>query len=208
MFSKLKLQSLVLTALLFAGSVANAGGLPVAYSIEVIGVFYKIEKPDGEPNLYNNTPVTFKHKLYTVDANPNTMRAQRRIVQGWTTDADTRTYCLNRNGERTTDCSFRDWSLSWQLDYEEPNSDFKIYSSSIDLPGSAYKHWPRFPADEGAYHDNPHYIYYAPKTTYYIETRFEHPTAGWLYADTPITLYCNDDYAWNHYTGLTSCPGL
>ena len=79
----------------------------------------------------------------------------------------------------------------------------------MTIPGNAYASWPLFPADEAAYQVNPNFIIYASKARSLIETRFEHPTVGWLNDIELFEIYSDGQRAWKHYpTGQTPCEGL
>ncbi len=205
--TKLAQTSLIVTIAGLSG--AAQATLNPTISISPIQANYSISQPSMQPNLLSGAVKTYTHKLVVVDVDPNNVVAQRRIRQGWYKDAAQTRYCIHPNGSMDSSCAWHDWQIDWQ--YQSTSGSFNqvdTYKSTISLAGDAYANWPLFPADEAAYQENPNWIIYPPKTRYWIETRFYHPTAGWLYSMDTFDLYCNGEPAWQHWSGQTSCPGL
>ena len=199
---------------LFAGAMLTTGaavaGLSYSFGIAVVSANYEINAPHYQPDLLSSSPVTIQHKLYAVDFDPNEVRVQRRIRQGWYSDADPVKHCINVDGTRDNSCAWKDWNVEWEFERYAGSADaISVYTRDVSIAGNAYASWPLFPADEAAYQENPNFVYYAPKTSFLIETRYEHPTVGWLYDVESFEVYCDGQRAWKHYpTGQTTCEGL
>lgn len=201
-----KLQVPALLASLFVGGSAGAEGLTYSMGIPVHGISYDLTQPYAQPNLESSATKTYQHKLFVIEMNPNEVQAQRRIVQGWTTAAEPEEKCINANGSIDNSCSWQDWDIDWDFAYDADSWGIvKAYTSEISVRGNSYANWPLFPADEGSYNNNPSFTYTGPKTRYRIEIRFNHPTEGWQYDSESFDLYCNNQPAWTHYSGLTNC---
>lgn len=206
-YLKTQLPLVFLASFGLVGS-ANAG-LDFSISVHPIQANYSIETPYLEPNLLSGSSKTYTHKVVSVDLNPNDVQAQRRIRQGWYKDDDQTRYCIHANGNIDASCSWQNFSLNWNYQYSYGTFDeVDVYTSTVSMPGNAWANWPLFPADEAAYAENPNFVYHPPKTRYIIETRFYHPTVGWLYSEEIFDLFCNGQLAWQHWSGQTTCPGL
>lgn len=206
-FFKAQLPVVLLAGAGFVGS-ADAG-LDLSISLTPIQAGYNLITPSRQPDLLSSTIYNYTHKLIAVDFNPNEVQVQRRIRQGWYKDANKTRYCINGNGSMDPSCSWKNWDIDWHFSHSEGDFDeIDIYTSNISIAGDAYAGWPLFPADEAAYQDNPNFVYHPPKTRYWIETRFYHPTVGWLYSTEIFDLWCDGQLAWEHWSGQTTCPGL
>lgn len=212
MFNLKKFLKVQLPVALIAGgaSVGTAmADLSYSFGIAVISANYELITPSLEPNLLSSTPRSYTHKLFAVDFNPNEVQVQRRIRQGWYSDANQTRKCIHSNGNPDASCSWQTWDIDWTYQYSTGTFDgVDVYTSNISIAGDAYANWPLFPADEAAYQENPNFVYYPPKTRYWIETRYYHPTVGWLYDTETVDLWCDGQRAWNHYSGQTTCEGL
>lgn len=206
-----KSKTLFITAaILMAGSLSGssvATGISLDYGVYVTSGKYEFRGPFLEPNLLSNTVQPFQHRLVAAGFDPNAVQIQRRIRQGWYTEADPTKHCIDVFGNLDDSCQWHDWNMDWQFAHRI-TTDVNIYTVDVNIAGNAYANWPLFPDDEGTYAPNPNFTQVNPMTKYIIETRYLHPTVGWLYDAEGLVLWCDGKSAWAHYSGVTTCPGL
>ena len=62
---------------------AAAASLSYSFNLGIIHANYETTAPDYQPDIMGSAPITIQHKVYAVDFNPNEVRAQYHIRQGW-----------------------------------------------------------------------------------------------------------------------------
>ena len=169
-----------------------------------IGARYDLISPYTQPDIVKRPKITLSHKVFAVDFDPNHVQVQRRIRQQWSTAPNADKRCILESGAPDDGCQWHDWDISWTYQYDaDATGTIKVFTAQTRHKGNAFANWPLFWPQQHVY-GNPSEKR-TPKTLYRVETRFNHPKVGWLYATAPLYLYCDGNNAWQSQDGTSPC---